>query len=209
MSVEDSTIAGNVASAWFGPVGGTFNSDGAGGVTVTGGTAQFTNVTLVDNRNEPSPDAPPPNRLSGGLYVAGGSVTVANSVLALNEHNQPVEDNGLDCAGPVTSLGYNYLQHPAGCSFIGATGDITGGSPQLGLLGSHGGPTLTMVPLPGSPLIDHGSPAKVGSDAADACSRLDQRGRHRPVDGDSDDVARCDIGAVERQRSDSTGTPPS
>ena len=132
-------------------------------------------------------------------------MSLTNSVLALNGNNQPAADIGLDCTGPVSSLGYTYLQQPAGCDFTAATGDITGGDPQLG---RHGGSTMTMVPLPGSPLIDHGSPASVGGVTADACSRRDQRGRHRPIDGDGDAIARCDIGAVERGPSGQPGVPP-
>jgi len=78
-------------------------------------------------------------------------VSLTNSVLALNGHNQPAADTGLDCTGPVSSLGYTYLQQPAGCDFTAATGDITGGDPQLGPLGRHGGSIMTTVPLPGSP----------------------------------------------------------
>jgi len=66
-TVRDSTIAENVAAAWFGPVGGTFNAAGAGGVTVTDGSIQFANVTLADNSYEPSPDDPLPIHFAGGL----------------------------------------------------------------------------------------------------------------------------------------------
>ena len=208
MKVSNSTIAENVAVSWSGPFGGVFNSEGAGGVTVGGGTASFVNVTLADNRDEPSPESAPPPHFSGGLYVGTGSVSVTNSVLALNAHNHPTDANGLDCTGPVSSLGYNYLQRPAGCNFTAAAGDTTGGDPQLGSLGRHGGGTLSMVPLPGSALIDHGSPARVGGDVPDACSRHDQRGRHRPVDGDGDTIPRCDIGAVERGPLDQQDVPP-
>ena len=172
------------------------------------GSASFVNVTLADNHYEPSSEAEPPSHFSGGLYVAAGSVSLTNSILALNGHNQPGADNGLDCNGPVTSLGYTYLQRPAGCNFTLATGDITGGDPRLGPLGRHGGSTLTMVPMPGSALLDHGSPAQVGSHAADACSRHDQRGIRRPADSDQDGVARCDIGAVERQSPPGTYVRP-
>ena len=202
-TVRDTTIAGNVAASWWNP-GGTQNSDGAGGVTVGGGTAKFNNVTIADNHYEASTDAPPPLHVSGGLYVAGGSVSIANSVVALNQHDQAVEGNGMDCTGPVSSLGYTYLQRLAGCSLDHGSGDLTGGNPQLGALGRNGGPTPTMVPLPGSPLVDQGSPAKVGVHPAGACSRHDQRGHYRPADGDKDGVARCDIGAVERRPSHRT-----
>ncbi len=53
-------------------------------------------------------------------------------------------------------------------------------NPQLAGLASNGGPTLTMKPQPGSPLINKAS-----------CYRTtDQRGFARPA-------SKCDIGAVE------------
>ena len=203
LTVQDSTIAENVATSW-GNLGGAVNSDGAGGVFVTDGTARFINVTMVDNRYEPSPNATPPSRLSGGLYVAGGSVSVANSVLALNHHDQPIEGNGLDCSGPVTSMvhylqSYRVLLRPCGRR-------PHRGRPQAWPIWRNGGPTTTRVPLPGSPLIDQGSPAMVGSHIGQACSRHDQRGKRRPYDADRNGVARCDIGAVERRPSDHTSS---
>lgn len=55
--------------------------------------------------------------------------------------------------------------------------------PMLGDLRDNGGPTLTHMPLPGSPLID----------AGDECLPEDQRGFTRPA-GQG-----CDVGAVEVQ----------
>ncbi len=57
---------------------------------------------------------------------------------------------------------------------------------------------MTHTLLPGSPAID------AWVDVIDVyqppCERYDQRGVHRPQDGDHDGVAKCDIGALEWMR---------
>jgi len=93
-----------------------------------------------------------------------------------------------------TSNGFNFSDDASGgvsCHFNAAT-DRVGASndPMLGALGANGGPTNTMVPNPGSPLIDAIPNASCTSGIS-----TDQRGFTRPqVAG-----GLCDIGAVEVQ----------
>jgi hypothetical protein len=54
---------------------------------------------------------------------------------------------------------------------------------MLGQLQDNGGPTLSMLPLKGSPAIDGGTNA--------GCPATDQRGYARPVG------TTCDVGATE------------
>ena len=96
----------------------------------------------------------------------------------------------LECDGNglhVTSLGGN-LASDGSCQ-LGGTGDRNNTDPGLDLIADNGGPTLTILPLSGSPLIDGGIAA--------GCPAVDQRGFARPYDGDGDTEAECDVGAVE------------
>lgn len=74
---------------------------------------------------------------------------------------------------------------------------MTDGSDVVGPLDDNGGPTMThaLLEVAGNPAIDAGNQA--------ACDDLDndQRGEGFPrtVDGDLDDTATCDVGAVELQ----------
>jgi hypothetical protein len=61
--------------------------------------------------------------------------------------------------------------------------------PKLLPLADNGGFTLTHALPEGSPAIDKGS--------KDTCPKTDQREVKRPIDGDGDGVAICDIGAFE------------
>ena len=63
------------------------------------------------------------------------------------------------------------------------------GDPMLGALADNGGATMTRGLLPGSPAIDAADQA--------TCRPLDQRGAERPLDGDGDGNAVCDVGALE------------
>ncbi|MCH7699166.1 MAG: CSLREA domain-containing protein [Chloroflexi bacterium] len=108
------------------------------------------------------------------------TVTVNNTIVANNSSAQ--------CSNSVTSGGHN-LSSDTSCGLTG-TGDISNTDPLLGPLAGNGGLTLTHALLPGSPAIDAGSGDCPPPDT-------DQRGFGRPVDGDGDNQATCDIGAFE------------
>ena len=114
----------------------------------------------------------------GGLYNAG-SATLKSTLLDAN--------TGGNCDGVVSSSGTN-LDSGTSCAF-GATGDLSNLDPLLGALADNGGPTATHALTSGSPAIDAASNT--------GCPATDQRGVARPVDGNGDSVAVCDIGAFE------------
>jgi uncharacterized repeat protein (TIGR01451 family)/CSLREA domain-containing protein len=114
----------------------------------------------------------------GGLYNAG-SATLKSTLLDAN--------TGSNCSGTVSSNGNN-LDSGTSCVFSAAS-DQSNVNPMLGDLTDNGGPTATHALSAGSPAIDKADNT--------GCPATDQRGVVRPVDGDGDTVAVCDIGAFE------------
>jgi CSLREA domain-containing protein len=122
----------------------------------------------------------------GGIYNFVGTVEVLNTIIA----NNSVEFLGGDCSGnATTSKGHN-LDSDGSCNLT-AAGDLSNTSPLLGPLADNGGPTQTHALLPGSPAID--------SALNESCPNVDQRGFPRPVDGNGDSVAICDMGSLEAE----------
>ena len=209
LQVTNSTISGNVALnsstaysgggiSFFGTAFGFQianstidgnNATGAGGgiaLASFSGTADIRNSTITGNTCTAG--------RGGGIVKnsSSGTLQLSNTVVALNNN----------VTGPdVAAAG---MQITANNSFLGS-GDnliITGTNnrvgtnaaridPKLGPLQNNGGPTLTRVPLPGSPLID------TGANNLSPGFANDQRGvgyaRIYPSAGT------IDIGATERQ----------
>lgn len=189
--VINSTISGNSGGGFGGSGGGGIYNSGAlilvnstvsgnqapsnpnpsnsGGGIFNSGTLTITSSTIVSNTT---------SGLGGGLRAANGAVLLRNTLIANSTA-------GNDCSlgsGTVTDGGFNIVEDNT-CSFTG------GIDPLLGPLQNNGGPTLTHALLPGSPAIDAGNNA--------TCAATDQRGGARPVDGNGDGNAVCDIGAYE------------
>jgi CSLREA domain-containing protein len=190
LTIGRSTISANLAES----VGGIFNDDEgqlimrnstlsanraefyASGL-YNSGSAILNNVTISKN-GETDLDIP-------AVRTFGSGVTeISNTIIGGNV--------GPNCAGTLTSAGYNLLGGTAGCTLVGdGTGNIIGVAPKLGPLQDNGGPTPTHALLGGSPALNAGNPATPGSSAT-ACLPGDQRLLPRSA-------TRCDIGAVEMQ----------
>jgi CSLREA domain-containing protein len=178
---------GGTLSATNVTVSENFGTDLAGGVFSgakgSGNLATLTNVTVADN------DAAE----GGGLYLQPGDTLVLKNTIVANN------PTGGDCAvGSFTDNGNN-IDSDGSCSLTDATS--TTANPLLGPLEDNAVDPVK-VPVDGNAVValSHallaGSPAiDTGDDAA--CPPDDQRGYIRPVDGDDDGAAVCDIGAFE------------
>ena len=191
-TLERVTVSGNTSAAAAGGIendgtltlinttlsGNTATTDGGGLYNLLMATLQ--NATVAANGA---------NR-GGGIFDPGDA-TFTNTIVA-----DSVSGDSCNVGGTVTSMGSN-LDSDATCSFTGA-GDLSGVAPLLGSLADNGGPTQTHTLLAGSPAIDAGSSCPPPA--------TDQRGTTRPLDGNGDGSAVCDIGAVEVAFQPSTST---
>lgn len=159
----------------------TFSGNAGTALRIVDGDLEARNLTLAGNGRR-------------GIEFAridGRNLIVRNSALT---------DNGLGAcsltgagnAGIATD-GHNLTQG-SGCDLHAGASNIVNASPVLGpLVASAAEFTAYHVPLAGSVLRDNGHPDV----SALGCAASDQRGAIRPVDGDADGIARCDIGAIE------------
>jgi CSLREA domain-containing protein len=164
LDVVDSTISGNSSTG-----------NGAGVYAASGETdIRFTTITANSSG-------------TGGAVRGDGVFRVGATAIG-------DQTDGVDCAGTITTLGYNVVTTVTGCP-TPATGDTAAVSLALDPLADNGGLTPTHMPRPTSPLRDRVAPAT--ATLCDGTHPLDQRGVTRPIDSDSDGVAQCDSGSVE------------
>jgi len=190
LTVANSTLAGNSASLYGAGIynAGTLtvtnstlagNSGGIGAGIYNAGTLTVTNSTLAGNSGG----------IGAGIGTFGGTVTLANTIVAMNTAH-----TGPDIDGTVISKGYNLIGNSSGASGFTAA-DLLNLSPLLGPLQYNGGPTETMVLLAGSPAIATGNVNRIPAGVT-----TDQRGSARTVNGT------VDIGAFESGLAPATPT---
>jgi parallel beta-helix repeat protein len=172
LAMTNRTIAGNSAA------------EAQGGGLLGFGSSTIVNCTISGN---------------SAMYVGGGvygSAIVRNTIIAGNKGS--LGSPAPDCSGVFTSQGFNLIGALDGSSGWGALGDQVGTTssyldPKLGPLQDNGGPSFTMAPQIGSPVVDQGNSSGTFTD---------QRGRPRPHTNDYVGSIplggdRSDIGAVE------------
>ena len=147
-----------------------------GGVSASNGNVLIKFSTLMENNAQ---------NLSFFSHDDSHDFEVFGSVLQNSTHDNCQAGSDL----PV-SLGYNIVGDMS-CAFS-STGDMEDTAAMLGALSDNGGPTLTHLPQPGSPVLDH-VPLVACTDIEDAALIVDQRGTPRPFG------PQCDSGAVEAQ----------
>jgi Right handed beta helix region len=184
LTLTNSTVSNNVGGGI-----GTPPNDPEASVTVVNSTV--TRNRLVD--------------LGGGIF-SSGSTTLVYATVVDNSANTAFSNidtgslasfgsvvargaEGNCLANPTTSHGYNFSDDDT-CRFAEPTDREDAGDPLLGPLAANGGGTRTLLPQPGSPLIDAIATVSCQGNGA-AGITADQRGVARPQGPG------CDIGAVE------------
>jgi hypothetical protein len=124
--------------------------------------------------------------VGANVFVHQSSFIFRNSFGSVVALPQGGGDNcGFQGTPATTSSGYNFSDDDS-CNFTEPTDNVADGNdPMLGALADNGGPTQTMLPQPGSPLIDAIQPI------SECQVDVDQRGVPRPQ------IKGCDTGAVE------------
>ena len=181
--IENSTVSGNTAGA------------SGGGVAQTGGNGTLTlrNATVTANTSNGRSDFFPLGSGGGVAQIpdAPAVVNVVNSVVSGNTH--PVAPDIRADASTTTHVNYSAVGSPDGFTLSASSGNNRpfGSDPMLGPLADNGGRTRTHALLPGSPLVNAGSNARVPAGLT-----TDQRGPGFPrIVG-----AAVDIGAYERSQ---------
>ena len=116
-----------------------------------GGIANFGGVQLLTARSAVTRH----RRLCWWHLLRTGQLEVrSNTIFNAGALGENIVNNG----ATVTSHGYNLSSDDGGGLLIGP-GDQINTDPLLGPLRDHGGPTLTHMPMRGSPAIDAGDPS--------------------------------------------------
>jgi hypothetical protein len=201
VKIKNSTISSNRALG------------GGGGIRNVGNGRLFVaSSTITLNRgNEPSASVgAEPNRTGGGIQtISPATVWIGGSILAGNTDNRSRFQTNFspDCYSD-SSDAFKTMRS----NLFGVVNKLCqlsdgGSNPSVDLKGTD---TMPLDPKlePLDAMVTRIHALQVGSSAIDhntttatffACESVDQRGSARPIDGDGDGQASCDIGAYERR----------
>jgi hypothetical protein len=174
--VINSTVTGNTSSGFDGAIDATGSGDTLQLVYDTIDSNTLANAELQNATVQSNDEDPAANVSANELRSFGTDVT------------HPI--GAVNCfvdAGTTTSDGYNYTDDNS-CGFGASTdSQLSTNDPLLAALADNGGPTQTMLPQSGSPLIDNIALVDCGFNSVTD----DQRAVTRPQ------IHGCDTGAVE------------
>ena len=130
----------------------------SGGAIANGGSVTINRCTISGNHASDT---------GGVAFQSGGTITISDSTASGNTSSNVggirFDAGSVDLSGTILSGNGSSNISPSASSTENST---TSGDPQLAPLGHYGGPTQTMHPLAGSPVIDAGV----------TTTRADQRG---------------------------------
>jgi predicted outer membrane repeat protein len=186
------------------------SASSGGGVYIGGSSTSFSNATFYQNAADND---------GGGIFISkdesqdplvkiehatfhGNTANNGGGIFSQAKSSHPLIRNSILWGNTAVVSGSNQIgfdgeTNPTlndsavqgGCPAGAACDTILTSDPLLGTFGDHGGYTETIPLLASSPAIDTANPAY--------CPDTDQRGYVRPVDGDSNASAICDMGAYE------------
>ena len=205
VAIHDSTLHENIATSGSGggiaeglaavtrlynvTLSGNRAAQNGGGMVTSNNTPLLYNVTVTGNQADSDANG---SGNGGGIAQGITGPTLYNSIIAGNSDGG---GEAPDCAGSITSNGYNLIGNDTGCSVLPAAGD------QVGTAAMPLDPGLQALAVAetGLPVhaldqtslaVDTGNPAVPGS-GGDACRGNDARGANRTL------AMPCDIGAYE------------
>jgi predicted outer membrane repeat protein len=193
LAVSNSTFSGNsatggdggaiTASSTLTVTGSTFTlnsvSEGSGGAIAGSATLTVADSTFAGNSAHDS---------AGAIFTGGMSTVFSNSVF---DNNPSSHSAGINAHNGGATADHNLFYGGDTCTGCTTNTNAVTGNAMLSALGSYGGATQTMLPLPGSAAICAGVAVSINS----APITADQRGVSIPTTYNG---TQCyDIGAVQ------------